>query len=64
VTGVADRYVRVANAGVDLLLFGTERASAAAYRRLVRAGRTGALDASRNAAAAKRIEALKQALGG
>jgi beta-N-acetylhexosaminidase len=62
VTRVSDRYVKIANAGVDLLLFGTERASAAAYRRLVRAARTGALDTARNAAAAKRIEALKAAL--
>jgi beta-N-acetylhexosaminidase len=62
VTRVADRYVKVANAGVDLLLFGTEGASAAAYRRLVRAARTGTLDAGRNAAAAKRIETLRIAL--
>lgn len=50
---------RIADAGVDLLLFGTEQASGAAYHRLVSAARRGGLDAGRNAAAVKRIGALK-----
>jgi beta-N-acetylhexosaminidase len=62
VTRVRDRYVRIANAGVDLLLFGTERASARAYRRLVAAARRGSLDARRNAAAAARIRLLRSRL--
>jgi beta-N-acetylhexosaminidase len=62
VTRVPDRYVKVANAGVDLLLFGTERASRRAYRRLVSAARTGVLDARRNAAAAARIRLLRAGL--
>jgi beta-N-acetylhexosaminidase len=61
---VADAYPKVANAGIDLLLFGTERASTSAYRRLVAAARSGALDPARNAAAVKRIEALKARLAG
>jgi beta-N-acetylhexosaminidase len=62
VTRVPSRYVRIANAGVDLLLFGTERASARAYRNLVSAAREGALDARRNAAAAARIRLLRAGL--
>jgi beta-N-acetylhexosaminidase len=56
-------YVDVANAGVDLLLLGTEQASEAAYRGLVASARRGGLDAGRNVAAVSRIRALKEALG-
>ena len=60
VTRVRGRYGAVANAGVDMLLFGTERASATAYHRLVSAGLHRILDPDRNSAAAERIQALKR----
>ncbi len=62
VTRVGSRYLRVANAGIDMLLLGTERASAGAYRRLVSAARANLLDVRRNVAAAERIRALKAAM--
>jgi beta-N-acetylhexosaminidase len=62
ITRVRGRHLKVANAGVDMLLFASERASATAYRRLTVAARRRALDADRNAAAARRIRALKAAL--
>jgi beta-N-acetylhexosaminidase len=63
VTRVRNRYREIANAGVDMLLFGSERASRTAYRRLARAAHRHTLDPDRNGAAAERIRALKAALG-
>jgi beta-N-acetylhexosaminidase len=59
---IPNRYRKIANAGVDMLLFGTERSSATAYRRLVGAAHRHRLDADRNSGAAHRIEQLKSSL--
>lgn len=59
IQSVGDRYVKVANAGTDILLFGSETGSRVGYARLRAAARSNTLDAAMTAAAAGRIRALK-----
>jgi beta-N-acetylhexosaminidase len=59
VRAVPDPYVKVANAGTDMLLFSSETRSAAAFTRLVAAARSGALDRDQTIDSAARIRALK-----
>lgn len=57
---VPDPYVKVANAGTDILLFASEAESARGLARLRSATRSGALDRSLTSSSAARVRALKQ----
>jgi beta-N-acetylhexosaminidase len=59
---VRGKYIKVANAGTDILLFASESESARAFPRLVAAAGRGALDLHQNLAAAVRIRDLKASL--
>jgi beta-N-acetylhexosaminidase len=59
IQGVRDRYVKVANAGTDILLFASEAGSRRGYARLWAAAKSDTLNAAMTAAAASRIRALK-----
>jgi beta-N-acetylhexosaminidase len=57
---VADPYVKVANAGTDILLFASEAESARGFARLASATRSGSLDRSITSSSAARVRALKR----